>query len=128
MMLTYEQFVEQFRKGPTPKEGTCPVALTIALINGKWNSRVIYALQKQDTIRFSELKRNIGSVTNTMLSATLKNLEKQGIVGRKQYEEIPVRVEYFLTDAGEAMLPIYYEMAKWGMQYLENKTVQEITK
>ena len=53
-----------------------------------------------------------------MLSSTLKMLETQGIVLRKQYNEVPLRVEYFLSEAGRAMLNIYYEMAVWGEKYL----------
>lgn len=55
-----------------------------------------------------------------MLSSTLKNLKEKGIIERKQYNEIPLRVEYALTESGKAMLHIYYEIAKWGNQYLSH--------
>ncbi len=58
-----------------------------------------------------------------MLSATLKTLEEKRIVKRKQYNEVPLRVEYSLTDAGKAMIHIYYEIAKWGDTYLVNENI-----
>lgn len=63
-------------------------------------------------------EKNLGGITNTMLSSTLKDLEDKGIVIREQYNEIPPHVEYSLSDSGRAMLSIYYEIAKWGSQYL----------
>ena len=91
---------------------------TLHILSGKWASRVIFELEKKPSVRFGELKAALGSITSTVLSATLKELEQQGIVIREQYPEIPPHVEYSLTSAGKAMLPIYYEAARWGMRYL----------
>ena len=66
------------------------------------------------------VEKNLNGITNTMLSSTLKTLEDKGIVDRKQYNEVPLRVEYSLTEAGKAMLHIYYEIAKWGSTYLSH--------
>lgn len=96
----------------------CPVSRTLELLNGRWTARIIFELEKFSSVRFGELKRNIDGITNTMLSSTLKKLEQEKIVGRKVFDEIPVRVEYSLTEKGEAMLPIFYEMAQWGEKYL----------
>ena len=79
---------------------------------------MIYELEKADRLRFGQLKKKLDGITNTMLSGTLKVLEERGIVQRKQYNEVPLRVEYSLTEAGKAMLHIYYEIAKWGDTYL----------
>lgn len=115
--MTFEEF-QDYIKNDTPKEN-CPVSRTLELFDGKWTSRVLYQLQKTDHIRFGQLKKNLDGITNTMLSSTLKLLEKRGIVERKQFNEVPLRVEYSLTEAGKAMLHIYYEMAKWGSIYLD---------
>ncbi|MCD8019786.1 MAG: helix-turn-helix transcriptional regulator [Clostridiales bacterium] len=96
----------------------CPVGKTLDLLVGKWTSRVIYELQINKVLRFGEFKRSLPEITNTMLSSTLKELEEKGIVKRVQYSEVPLRVEYSLTDAGRAMLPIFFEMGKWGSKYL----------
>lgn len=114
-MITLKEF-EHGIKTADPTEN-CPVARTLELLNGKWTSRIIFELQKSETIRFGQLKRNLRDITNTMLSSTLKSLEDAKIVNRTQYDEMPVRVEYSLTEAGREMLPIYYEMAKWGSKH-----------
>ncbi|MGN0686792.1 MAG: winged helix-turn-helix transcriptional regulator [Oscillospiraceae bacterium] len=116
--MTFEEFREYIKNG-TPQEN-CPVSKTLELLGGKWTSRVIYELEKTDQLRFGQLKKNLDGITNTMLSATLKILEERGIVERKQYNEVPLRVEYSLTEAGKSMLNIYYEMAKWGSTYLSD--------
>ena len=69
-------------------------------------------------MRYSELKRAIPGITGTMLSSSLKDLERDGLIVRRQYEEIPPRVEYFLTDKGKDLMPVFYEMAKWGLKYI----------
>lgn len=114
--MTFDEFKE-YIKSSVPKQN-CPVSKTLDILSGKWTSRVIYELEKHEHIRFGELKKNLGGITNTMLSSTLKDLEDKGIVIRKQYNEIPPHVEYSLSDSGTAMLSIYYEIAKWGSQYL----------
>ncbi len=97
----------------------CPVSRTLEILSGKWTPRILYELQKQDTIRFGELKRRMPEITNTMISSSLKQLEEYGIVVRKQFNEIPPHVEYSLSEAGNAMLPIFFEMSKWGETYLK---------
>lgn len=114
--MTFDEF-KMYIKSNVPKEN-CPVSKTLSILSGKWTSRVIYELEKQEVIRFGQLKRNLPGITNTMLSNTLKELEIQGIVIRIQFNEIPPHVEYSLSDMGKAMLPIYYEIAKWGNNYL----------
>lgn len=116
--MTFEEF-QKYIKNEVPAEN-CPVSRTLELFSGKWTSRVIYQLEKSDQLRFGQLKRNLSGITNTMLSSTLKTLEERGIVERKQFNEVPLRVEYSLTDAGKAMIHIYYEIAKWGDTYLPN--------
>jgi DNA-binding HxlR family transcriptional regulator len=97
----------------------CPVAKTLELLSGRWTSRIIFELEKYDIIRFGELKRHLNGITNTMLSTTLKTLEEKHIIVRKQYNEMPLRVEYSLTEIGRDMLPIFYEMALWGSKHLK---------
>jgi DNA-binding HxlR family transcriptional regulator len=98
---------------------SCPVRRTLDLLQGKWNVYVIYELQKADSIRFGELKRKIGSITNNMLTSTLRELEDQGLVHREQFNEIPPHVEYSLTESGKAMFPIFMAMGDWGNKYLQ---------
>lgn len=75
---------------------------------------IIWALSKNGTMLYNELKRNIDEITNMMLTQSLKELELDGIINRKQFMEIPPRVEYSLTDNGEALIPALKALANWG--------------
>ena len=92
----------------------CPLTYALNLIGGKWRLPIIWALNKNKTMRYNELKRSIGGITNMMLTQSLKELEAYGIVIRKQYMEIPPRVEYSLTRNGENLIPALKELAEWG--------------
>lgn len=94
--------------------GNCPVRRALELLNGKWRTHVLFELCRNETMRFGELKKAISPITNTMLTSTLRDLEKLGIVSREQFNEIPPRVEYALTDSGKALLPVFFEIAKWS--------------
>lgn len=97
---------------------TCPMRRTLEMLSGKWRTHVIYELCKRPSCRFSELKRAVPRITNTMLTATLRDLEALGIIDRVQYNEIPPHVEYSLTEKGRALLPVFAELARWGEKYL----------
>lgn len=97
----------------------CPMRKTLELISGKWRTHIIYELCKKPVCRFGELKKALPQITNTMLTSTLRDLEKYEIVARKQFNEIPPRVEYSLTEKGKALLPAFAELAKWGENYLK---------
>jgi len=114
--MTFEEFQAGI-KTVQPKEN-CPVSRTLELLGGKWTAKVIFELQRSDSARFGTLRRQLNGITNTMLSSTLKNLMDNGIIERVQYPEMPVRVEYNLTEAGKKMLPIFYEIAVWGAENL----------
>lgn len=114
--MTIEEFTAKIQTPYNDKE--CPVTKVLELLNGKWTTRVIYELERRPSIRFGELKKSIPSITNAMLSSTLKMLEAKGIVKRRQFNEVPLRVEYALSQSGKDMLSIYYAMAVWGEKYL----------
>lgn len=92
----------------------CPLTFALNLIGGKWRLPIIWALNKNGTMRYNELKRVIYGITNMMLTQSLKELETDGIINRKQYMEIPPRVEYSLTDSGEKLIPALKALADWG--------------
>lgn len=95
----------------------CTVKSALEMIGGKWKLRILAKLLKKEVVRFNELKREISGITNTMLSNSLHELEQDGLITRKQYNEMPVRVEYTLTDTGKSMLPIFYELNVWWNNY-----------
>lgn len=94
----------------------CPLTFALNLIGGKWRLPIIWALSKNGTMRYNELRRSIGGITNMMLTQSLRELESYGIVYRKQYMEIPPRVEYSLTQSGENLIPALKALARWGKE------------
>lgn len=92
----------------------CPLGKALSVIGGKWKLRLICTLYVDGTQRYNDLLRKTDAITNTMLAASLKELEADGIVLRKQYTEIPPRVEYSLTDHGRELWPILHSLAHWA--------------
>ncbi|HJA07599.1 MAG TPA: helix-turn-helix transcriptional regulator [Candidatus Mailhella merdigallinarum] len=97
----------------------CPVKKTLVLISGKWNARVLYELVTQGSVRFGALRKSIPDISNTMLTATLRFLEEQGLVHREQFNEIPPHVEYSLSESGKALIPVFDAIGRWGETYLK---------
>ncbi len=92
----------------------CPVHKGLAIFEGKWNSVVIFELIFNSPMRFGELRKALPSISNTMLSTTLKSLEQQGLVDRVQFNEIPPHVEYSLSESGKGLIPIFESLGKWS--------------
>ena len=114
-----EMDFEEYKKyiSDVNRTGNCRLKQALEIFNGKWSTRVTFELSKKEVYRFGELKKAIPKVTNTMLTSTLKNLEKMGIVHREQFNEIPPHVEYSLNESGKALLPVFFEIAKWAEKY-----------
>ena len=96
----------------------CPVETTLTLISDKWKVLILRDLMP-GTKRFGELKKSIGSVSQKVLTAQLREMERSGLLTRTVYPEVPPRVEYTLTDIGESLKPILGAMFDWGMDYKE---------
>lgn len=103
----------------------CPVDLTLSVIGGRWKGLVIWALRKEGTLRFNELKRSLVTINDKMLSQTLKQLVEQNIIIRKSYNEIPPKVEYSLSKTGKQLLPIFELMQEWGEKNNSDKRKKE---
>lgn len=88
------------------KDIRCPFEYGLELFGGKWKSRIICVLASKEVLRYSELRKEMGNITDAVLSATLKELISNDIVSRKTYDEIPPRVEYRLSDKGASVVPI----------------------
>lgn len=96
------------------KSKQAPFEYTLRVIGGKWKMKIIYQLASCQLLRFNELKRNIPEITYKMLSAQLKELEQDGIVLRKEYPQVPPKVEYSLSQKGISLIPVLNEMCRWG--------------
>ena len=98
----------------------CPVETTLMLIGDKWKVLILRDLMP-GTRRFGELKKSIGSVSQKVLTAQLRDMEAKGLVSRKVYAEVPPRVEYSLTDLGKSLKPILDARWVWGEGYQAQK-------
>lgn len=103
-----------------PPMGACPVETTIHVIGGKWKPLIVFFLL-DGTKRFNELQRLIPQATRRMLTQHLRELERDGIVHREVYREVPPKVEYSLTALGRSMEPILNLMLDWGQYYLRER-------
>lgn len=98
------------------KYDNCPLTYALSIIGGKWRLPIIWALNQNGILRYNALKRNVEGITNMMLTQSLKGLESNGIIKRIQYNEIPPRVEYSLTENGENLIPTLKYLAEWGKE------------
>ena len=94
----------------------CPVETTLTLISDKWKVLILRDLTN-GTMRFGELKKSIGHVTQKVLTAQLRQMEASGLLTRKVYAEVPPRVEYTLTELGYSLKPVMDARWKWGENY-----------
>jgi len=116
--MTYEDYTREVKTCILTDAGNCPVTTLLVMLQGKWKLQILYELCIRDHIRFGELRKNIEGITNTMLASSLRELEQDELVSRTQFNEIPPHVEYSLTEKGHALLPVFYEMTKWGLRYI----------
>jgi len=94
----------------------CPIEVALDVIGGKWKGMVLYRLM-DGTARFNELRRLMPKATQRMLTLQLRELERDGVIRRTVYAEVPPRVEYNLTELGSSLRPVLETMSKWGTRY-----------
>jgi DNA-binding HxlR family transcriptional regulator len=97
----------------------CPVETTLSVIRSKWQVLILRDLMANGTMRFKELQRSIGKVSQKVLTDNLRAMEDYGIVHREVFAEVPPRVEYSLTETGQTLQPVLDAMWAWGKGYKE---------
>ena len=97
----------------------CPIRNVVARFSGKWAMLVLCVLSENDSTRFNAIARAIPDISPKVLTETLKNLEKDTLVRRELFAEVPPRVEYSLTDLGRSLLPHIESLLKWAMDNFE---------
>ncbi len=97
-----------------PCNDPCPIQQAVSLIGGKWKMRILCSLTVDGKLRYNDLKQKTRGITPAMLSASLKELEAGGLITRTQYAEMPVRVEYSLTEHGKELWPILHRLVHWA--------------
>jgi DNA-binding HxlR family transcriptional regulator len=100
-------------------ESNCPIIYALNVVGKKWKLPIMWRLFENETTRYSELKRSVSGITNMMLTKSLKELEEHKLIVRTQYETIPPKVEYFLTERGKSLLPSLNELYKWGEEQIK---------
>ena len=96
----------------------CGLKKVLDIIGGKWKVLILCLIDDRGSVRYNEMRREIFGITSTMLAQSLREMEEDGLVLRHQYAEMPVRVEYTLTDRAKSMIPILLELKAWGEKYL----------
>ena len=96
----------------------CSVEATLSVIGGRWKPVILFHLMENEMLRFNEMKRRIEGVTQRMLTNQLRELERDGIVDRKVYAQVPPKVEYRLTEYGHTLRPILMAMREWGAEHI----------
>ena len=106
---------------PVKKSGDyeyyCSFELTIKVIGGKWKPIILYHLSENGTRRFGEVRQAMPDITQKMLTQQLRELEKDGLIDRTTYAQVPPKVEYALTELGRTIIPVLHHLRQWGLQY-----------
>ena len=98
--------------------GVCPFFTTQKILSGKWTILILHILEGK-SVRFNELQRELGTITQATLTKQLKQLEQDGLINRKVYAQIPPKVEYSLTDIGKKFKSVLNELENWGADYID---------
>ena len=96
----------------------CPIRNLLCRLGDKWSMLVMISLSANGVMRFSDLQRSIGDISQRMLTVTLRSLEADGLVSRKIYPEVPPRVEYDLTASGHSLMPHMNGLVGWALESL----------
>ena len=89
---------------------------TLSLISGKYKPIILYCLMEYEPVRFNQMQRYLGRVADKTLSQNLKELERDGLIHRKMYAEVPPKVEYTLTERGSSLVKVLDQLCEWGTQ------------
>ena len=115
--MTPEEMLKEVNAILDTPEKRAHVDGIIPLLHGKWEMQVMMEVCRADVLRFGECRRRLPGITNSVLTAALRNLEAWGLVSRRQFNEIPPHVEYAPTEKGRSLLPVCYEIIKWGAEH-----------
>jgi Predicted transcriptional regulators len=99
--------------------GHCPVRDVLARLGDKWSVLVLTSLKANGKLRFSDIQRSIGDISQRMLTVTLRAMETDGIISREIYAEVPPRVEYELTELGESLYPHLRALVNWALENMD---------
>lgn len=99
------------------KDIRCPLEYGLLVFGGKWKPRIICVLAEKEWLRYGELRREMANITDAVLATTLKELLADQMIQRTQFDEIPPRVEYRLTEKGKSVIPLLQSICRWSGAY-----------
>lgn len=102
----------------------CPFEVLIEIVSGKWKMLILWQLNVYGHKRFSDLKKLAEGVSTKVITSQLRDLEKQGMIKRVVYPEVPPKVEYHITELGKSLWPVLLSMQEWSIDYLEKSGVK----
>jgi Predicted transcriptional regulators len=108
------------------KEIMCPLEYGLDIFAGKWKSRIICVLSANSVMRYNEIRKELDDITDAVLAAMLKELIADELISRKQYNEIPPKVEYSLTEKGKSVLPILQSICLWSRQQTKDQLEKKL--
>ena len=103
----------------------CPLNYTMSIIGGKWKMQIICSLNNKGPMRYNELRRKLDGISNTVLASSLKELEEEGLVERREYLEVPIRVEYSSTEMAGRLMPILEQLSDWGEEMMQREMTRD---
>ncbi|PPK88445.1 HxlR family transcriptional regulator [Neolewinella xylanilytica] len=98
----------------------CPVRNVLDRFGDKWSTLILLVLGRKEPLRFGAIHRSIGTISQKMLTVSLKKLEADGLVDRTVFAEVPPRVEYCLTERGKSLLPVLQQLVDWANEHMED--------
>jgi DNA-binding HxlR family transcriptional regulator len=104
-------------------ERNCVMIYAMDIIGGKWRLPIIWKLYQNKTMRYNELKRNLVGITNIMLTRSLQSLEENGLVNRVEFNQVPPKVEYSLTDNCLQLVPALEDIFNWGQERMKKENM-----
>ena len=119
-ILDYESIRIRRKSKEYTRIEECPIRNVLSHFFGKWSLLILSILSENDTTRFSSIQKALPDISSKVLSDTLKNLEKEGLVIRKVYAQVPLKVEYSLSELGKSLIPVVETLIKWALENFKN--------
>ena len=101
----------------------CPIKYLTKVLGGRWKLPILCTLEARGTVRFGQIKKKLGNVSNVMLSQSLRELEKDGIIIRHQYNEVPPHVDYKMTKKGKSVIPALSMLGDWAKEFMREENI-----
>jgi DNA-binding HxlR family transcriptional regulator len=105
------------------KAYTCPVDVTLSRVGGKWKILILSHLYQFEKRSFSEVRKNLPGISEKMLNQQFKELQRDQLIDKNVLSEKPYRVEFFLTESGKSLAPMYQFLSEWGITFLKQNNI-----